>query len=124
MSELLLLDISRVDILNRPGLNIGRVLNIIALRLVSTVTGDELSAEEDEETQKVPNVAHKRQEELRSVQTGSEVVVIVDKGHDEERSENWEHPHSGPEMNHSKAKLLSQTEPNQGDHSHKAVCRS
>ena len=77
MSELLV-----VDILNRSGLNIGRVLNIIALRLVSTVTADEPSAEEDEESEKEPNVAHNREEELRGVQTGSEVIVIVDKGHD------------------------------------------
>ena len=102
-------------------MNIGRVLNIIVLRLLSTVTDDEPSAQEDEESEKEPNVAHNSQKELRDVQARSIVVFIVDKGHDEERGENWEHPDSGPEMNISKAELLSQTESSQGDPRHKAV---
>ena len=107
-----------IDVLHhavRPGFDVSRVLNMIDLSLLSTGTA-EPSAEEGDEREEEPKVAKKSQKKLSGIQS-----VVVDDGHDEERSEDGELPHSRPEMNLSKAELLSQTESSQGDPRHKAV---
>ena len=101
-------------------MDIGGVLN---LSLLSTGTAQP-SAQEDEESQEEPNVAQHWQEKLSGRQNWSMVGKVVDKGHDEERGEDRQHPNSGPELNLSKAKLLSQTETKHGDGSDNAVSQS
>ena len=99
---------------------------MIDLSLFSTGTAQPF-AQEDEESLEEPNVAQHRQEKLSGRQTRSFIVAVhevVDEGHDEERGEDWQHPNSGPEMNLSKAELLSQTETKQGDESDNTVIQS
>ena len=52
------------------------------------------------------------------------VAEADDHGQDEENSEDWEHPNSGPELSLLPSKLLSQTEPNEGDQGDNAVGKS
>ena len=52
------------------------------------------------------------------------VAEAEDHGQDEENGEDWEHPNSGPKLSLLFSKLLSQTEPNQGDQGDSAVGKS
>ena len=83
------------------------VLNIVHPSLLPTVTAEEPSAEEDRESQEEPDVAHDSQEKLCGRHARSVAGRVVFHGHDEESGDDREHPNSGPEMNLSKAELLS-----------------
>ena len=52
------------------------------------------------------------------------VAEAEDHGQDEENGEDWEHPNSGPELSLLSSKLLSQTEPSQGDQGDSTVGKS
>ena len=113
-----------IDVLHtvRPALNVGILL--------LTVTA-ELPAEEEEQGGEEPGVAQESRGELDG--EGNQLIAATmpsfaveaeDDGHDEERSEDGEHPNSGPELSLFSSKLLSQTETNQGDQSDSAIGKS
>ena len=112
-----------IDVLHTvwPALNVGILL--------LTVTA-ELPAEEEEQGGEEPGVAQESHSELDEkanqliATMPSAAVEAEDDGHDEERSEDGEHPNSGPELSLFSSKLLSQTETNQGDQSDSAVGQS
>ena len=106
-----------IDVLH----TVGSALNVEALLLAVT---DVLPAEEDDQGGQEPDVTQESHGELDNIDNRTISVDAEDDGHDEERCEDWQHPHSEPELSFFSSKLLPQKEPNQGDHSHSAVGQS
>ena len=106
-----------IDVLH----TVGPHLNVSALLLTVTAV---LPAEEDGQGGEEPDVTQESHGELDRVDNITQYVDAGDHGHDEERGEDREHPHSGPELSFFSPKLLPQTETNQGDQGDGAVGQS
>ena len=95
-----------INVLN----TVGSALDVGAL-LLFTVTAV-LPAEEDDEGDEEPEVTQESHGKLDRIDNRAVSVETEDHGHDEERGQEREHPHSGPELSFVFSKLPSQAETN------------